>query len=544
MRETLYRTALIGALALGAANAWAAPQPKVLKQTLPHKGPIDPRGSLVIDNAIGSVMVIGTDESVLDIVATRVIRGVDDAAIEDGKRNTIFGLEGNPQAYLLRSRIGASRDNRWTSSVSFVVKIPRSVDVRISSHSGEGISVSNLSGSLIVKNVNGAIRLQSVISAVRIDSANGNITAIYPFRPTVDATFATINGDIDLIVPNEASFLWTAETLKGDFRSNLPLRGSVTRGSSGTMYRAPVNGQSVPNLRTVSWTGRVSLLTSERQKGRAKSLLAGSASPPPPSTLPSSDVAQMMSRVSSTLLLQPPTARTFVAQQEVINGNFRFETSMGNVFLGEIRGDANITTRAGEVVIGRVAGSCEVGSFGGPINLGDIGGDLQARTSAGDIYIRAARKGGVVNTERGNIQILFSGGPLDVRSGGGDISVRHSADRIRAQTKQGDIGISVDPNVKTERVEASTAGGNITLNVAPGFAGDFEITVITSDPKAERIHLDIKGLTVQRDEFSGRTRFRARGPVNGGGERVQLYVDEGDVHVRTAASPVVLMQQR
>jgi DUF4097 and DUF4098 domain-containing protein YvlB len=533
------------ALLLAATTASAAPQTKVFTQTIPHRGPMDPRGAIYIENAVGGVEVTGTDQNVLEILTVRVIRGVDAAAVEEGKRMTQIGLQGHPRAYFLRTNMRPSRDGRWSATVSYKVKVPRSVEVTISSHSGEGITVSNMSAGLVVKNVNGPIRLNSVLSPMRVESINGTITAVFPYRPSVDVLLSTINGDVDVIVPATAGFLWTAETLKGDFVSTMPLRGSTTRGGSGTAYRVAVNGHNVPNVRTISVTGRVALLTSERERNRARSLIAsGSAPPPSPAAPPTNAGARMIERVSAGLLLKPPTARTFVAQQSVIDGDFRFETSFGNVFLGEVRGTAHITTRAGEINIGRVASSCEVTSYGGPINLGDIAGELQARTSAGDIGIRAARNGGVVNTEGGSVQILFSGGPIDIRSGGGDITLRHAGSRVRAQTKQGDIEITVDPKAKTQRVEASTVGGSIVLNVAPGFGGDFDITVLTDDTRGDKIHSSLQGLAVERDTFAGKTRVRARGKVNGGGERVQLFVDEGDIHIRTGAAPVIMMQQR
>ena len=211
---------------------------------------------------------------------------------------------------------------------------------------------------------------------------------------------------------------------------------------------------------------------------------------------------------------------------------------------GEIRGHANISTRAGEIVIGKVTESCEATSQGGPINLGDIAGDLQARTGAGDIHVRAARSGGVINTEGGSVHVLHAGGPIDIRSGGGDITLRNAASRVRAQTKQGDINITVDPKLRTTAIDASTIGGNVILNVPPGFAGDFDISIVTSNADADRIHLDVKGLTIQRDQFAGRIRIRARGQVNGGGEKVQIVVDGGDVHVRTAQTGALAMKQK
>ena len=57
----------------------------------------------------------------------------------------------------------------------------------ITSHSGDGIHVTNISGNVVVKNVSGGIRLDSIIGTMRIESINGDITVNYPVTPTVNA---------------------------------------------------------------------------------------------------------------------------------------------------------------------------------------------------------------------------------------------------------------------------------------------------------------------------------------------------------------------
>jgi hypothetical protein len=36
---------------------------------------------------------------------------------------------------------------------------------------------------------------------------------------------------------------------------------------------------------------------------------------------------------------------------------------------------------------------------------------------------------------------------------------------------------------------------------------------------------------VRREQVGNKTRIRATGKINGGGERVELYAEEGDIHI-------------
>ncbi|MGZ8796761.1 MAG: hypothetical protein ACXW2F_05395, partial [Thermoanaerobaculia bacterium] len=81
--------------------------------------------------------------------------------------------------------------------------------------------------------------------------------------------------------------------------------------------------------------------------------------------------------------------------------------------------------------------------------------------------------------------------------------------------------------------------GNLSLNVAPAFAAEIDATVITSDPDRNNIVSDLAGLQVRREQIGGKTKIRATGKVNGGGERVELYAEDGGIQISThAGTPV------
>ena len=131
---------------------------------------------------------------------------------------------------------------------------------------------------------------------------------------------------------------------------------------------------------------------------------------------------------------------------------------------------------------------------------------------------------------------------MSVQSGGGDIGLGQAVGAVREKTHAGDINITSDPNQKTPRIEARTAHGNIVISLSPKFGADIDAVILTSDADSNTIHSDFTGLQIKSDQIGSRTRIHATGKVNGGGERVELYAEEGDIHLSNlTASPVTIM---
>jgi len=108
----------------------------------------------------------------------------------------------------------------------------------------------------------------------------------------------------------------------------------------------------------------------------------------------------------------------------------------------------------------------------------------------------------------------------------------------------GDIVINSDPAQKTQRISAHTSRGNVTLNLSPRFGADVDATVITSDNDAEGIYSDFAGLQIRKEQVGAKTKVHATGKINGGGERLELYAEDGTIHISSStASPASVTNQ-
>ncbi len=477
---------------------------------------LDISGSFLIENPYGSVEVVGGDGPGMTILAQKIVKGVDKAAIEEGRAQTDMALGGDSHFRVIKSVFPTVRSTRWSSAINYQIRVPRTVHVKIGTHSSERVHVVNIGGNVFIKNVNGLIILERVAGATVVESINGSILFDTSERISANLGLSTVNGQIEVRVAPDSSFRWAADTIKGDFRTTLPVRGRF----DGSSFRGTVNSPDGPTITTASMMGNIYLLG----KGT-----------------PAKQAESVRLRSTSIIPAPAPIAATTI-RKTLVQGAFTYETSIGNVAVGEIRGNARVITGAGEVQLGSVTGECYVNSLGGPLHLGDMFGPLTARTRAGDILVHAARDGGTITTGGGTIRLLYNGGPTSLSSGGGDIIVRQAAGPIDAETKSGDITITVDPTVRNERITARTSKGNVTLNVPPGFGADLVMTILTSDPDKHLMRSDFHGLSVRRDQVGNKTRIQATAKLNGGGERVELSAEDGGLQLSSrSGNPVTVI---
>ncbi|HEX7190267.1 MAG TPA: DUF4097 family beta strand repeat-containing protein [Thermoanaerobaculia bacterium] len=499
---------ILGAAAASAATFGAA-------EVYQKSAPIDGDGQVVVVNPFGDIEVVGVD-GLKEVAFTvrKSVSGVDDIAIREGREQTALLFDGDNKNRYLKTATPIMHDRRWASGVDYTIRVPRTVRLHIESHTGQRIRVTNMSGAVWVKNVNGVIDLDNVTGPVTADSANGSVVYETVFKPANDIQISTINGNVELDVPADSSFKWAGQTLNGDFFATIPSTGRF----AGPIFHGAVNSEHGPQVTTTSLMGNVYVLRRGTRVEDAQSMRAAIAS--------ASNGGEDFPR--------GVTAKTL--QVASIDGDLVFSTPLGNISVGQVRGTARVETRAGEVHLGSVQSQCDIVSLGGPVTLGEVRGPLTARTTAGDVLINAAHQGAVVSTGGGMIRMLYAAGPTNLHSAGGDIVVRQATGPISAETRSGDVTIVLDPLVRSAAVDAKSSEGNVTLFVNAQIAADIDATLLTSDPETNGIRSDFPGLNIRRDQVGKKTRIRATGKVNGGGDRVSLYAEDGDITIRTTMS--------
>lgn len=500
-------TIAVAVALLGASEAMAA---RFTTERSSHNLSLQNGGMVVVENVNGNVRVTGADIDSVVVNIERTFRANDAAGLAKAREATKTTEEGHDRLRVIRTIVTAVGPD-FGSTVNYDLKVPRNARVRVGSKSADDITVTNVRGSVAVTNVNGRITLGEISGPVSVESINGTILFDSVSKPLADARLTTINGNIELRVPSTASFTWVAQSIRPNYVTTFK---SLAGRAVGAAYQAIVNGASGPTFHTTAVMGSVALLRDGTKLTEARNIF---------------------DTVRVTELMVVARARE-VVRRPLVDGNFAFATSVGEVAIGEVRGSANVKLDAGEVQLGIVRGICDVISRGGPLRFGDVTGRLNASTSAGDISIQSAREGGTITTGGGTIRLMHTGGATRLQSGGGDIVVRQASAAVNADTRSGDIAISMDPSVRSERITGKTGKGNVLVNLGPTFSGDVEITILTSDPSRDLLRSDFP-LSIQREQVGGRTRIRAFGRINGGGEKVELSSEEGGIQITASSVP-------
>ena len=478
--------------------------------------PMEAGAALWVENPIGNVDVVGSDQHGVSISVVKVVGAPDSDSLKEGREQTQILMEGDANSRVIRTVVTGTRESRWKSNVAYVIRVPRASQVHVKGNMGEHIKVSSIAGAVTVKNVNGDIFLDSVGGAVTVDSANGDIHFLTDSKPAQPVMLTTINGGIEVQVNSESNLDWIAQSIKGDFRTNMPVRGRI----SGNAFRGMINSAGGPSMTTTALMGNIFLLSKGGSQDDIRSVRMAAPRNMTPVRISPVQVGQNIAAYSETI------------QTPLVQGNFIYATNYGNFHIGEVRGFVSLQTGAGQVTLGTVTGDCTVRSGGGPLDLGVIFGTLNARTEAGEVLVRSAsRKGGEVSTGAGTLRVMYAAGPLTLHNGGGDIIVNQAAGSVDADTRSGDLSLTMDPRLHTQRVTAKTTKGNILFNVGPRFGAEIDATVLTTQEDAVGIHSDFTGLTVKRDQFNGKTRIRATGRIGGGGEKIELYAEDGEIQI-------------
>jgi hypothetical protein len=195
----------------------------------------------------GDVEVIGDDEQTV-----RVTRNTGPSPSDP----TVLGESGAPVSVVRDGgQIRIAQDlapGQQFASSDLMVRVPRDLAIQVEMLRGGEIALSGTKGDTEVTNHNGSVRLTDVAGGLRITSKNGAITGSVsgPLEPS--ASFASLNGEIVLTLPSDASATARLRTDNGRLISDFPseVRERETSLGTGAEVLVDINGGGPPLLAT------------------------------------------------------------------------------------------------------------------------------------------------------------------------------------------------------------------------------------------------------------------------------------------------------
>ena len=208
--------------------------------------PVDADTRIVVVLYWGEVTVIGEDRPSLGITEQHE-RLERDPTVIASSGAPVVARRGNGELRITQDTTGRGR----FPSSAIEVRIPRASSLHVEMLRGGELDIRDVAGDTEITNHNGSVALTDVSGALRITAMNGAITgSLRDIGPS--ASFASLNGEIDLSLPANAALTARLRTSNGRVRSEFTVQVEerVSSPEDGVEVRARINGGGVPFIAT------------------------------------------------------------------------------------------------------------------------------------------------------------------------------------------------------------------------------------------------------------------------------------------------------
>lgn len=218
---------ILSGVVLSCTNA-PAQEPK-FTETIKKEFMVSPNSVLAVYNIDGFIKVEGYDGNKVLIEIDKTISGKTNEIVEKGKQE--FKLEFEQKAdsviaYIVEPMDSRPNRNKWNNdhrkiqyryNLNFTIKVPKSMNLAVSTINNGNITIADVSGFMKVNNINGKITVKNAQKANDIRTINGDVNINYTVLPPDSAKYYTLNGNLTVIFPNNLSADCSFKSFNGDF---------------------------------------------------------------------------------------------------------------------------------------------------------------------------------------------------------------------------------------------------------------------------------------------------------------------------------------
>ncbi len=230
----LRKHAALGTIILGSmALLLAVPSSAQVTQDFHRTVPLSANGRVSLENINGNVEITGWDRDEVQIDAVKTARDqqrLDEARID--VNSTSDSLE-------IKTHYPEGHTNNNPASVRYQLHVPQNARLdRINLVNGS-LTVQKIRGEVSANLINGKLRVDDLAGRAELSTVNGGIEASYASLNNVrEIKLKSVNGAIELGLPDSPNADVKASTVSGGIRSDFPLQvqgGYVGKNLNGTL---------------------------------------------------------------------------------------------------------------------------------------------------------------------------------------------------------------------------------------------------------------------------------------------------------------------
>jgi DUF4097 and DUF4098 domain-containing protein YvlB len=219
------------------------------------------------------------------------------------------------------------------------------------------------------------------------------------------------------------------------------------------------------------------------------------------------------------------TARHGEVKATDVRGDLKVHGAHTGVEADGVTGSALLETTFGDVVAQRVTGELRVKSERGSVAATDVSGSVFAQASFDDVVLTRVAGPVEVTVEHGGLRVNGLDQGAKARVSGDEVVIEGFRGALEVEAQRAGI-LLVPAAAIVDPVTASATHGAIRLQVPRDSRMDLEAAAQRGE-----VQVDVPGLVLTLAEAA-----RVSGKLGGGGNRVKLSTDHGDVSVEASST--------
>jgi len=181
--------------------------------------PLTAGGTFEVKNTNGRIQIDATDGSNIEVVAEKIARaGSDEGAREAVRRIEIAETVAPDRVLIDSTKSGAGFQINVSKRVDYVVKVPRTAQVKIETTNGD-IEVTGLAGAFRAEATNGQIRGTGLENRAEVETTNGRVSLAFAKLTEGGVSCTTTNGAVEVLLPPDVKANLTADVTNGEIET-------------------------------------------------------------------------------------------------------------------------------------------------------------------------------------------------------------------------------------------------------------------------------------------------------------------------------------
>ena len=221
-------------------------------ETFTQDCPLNPKGSISLDNMNGPVEIIAWDKAEVSIEAIK------EASNEEGLKRIQIKVDCTPDQLVIKTE----HEKTWKfwgtfqANVHYTLHVPAGARLDKINTVNANITVTGVHGYVNLDTVNGSIHASGLMADARLDSVNGNLTAEFDsLELAQNVKLESVNGRVEIVLPKGASASISTQSVNGSTHVDQAIKLE----KSGHLGVAGQIGTGGPTVRLETVNGKVSV---------------------------------------------------------------------------------------------------------------------------------------------------------------------------------------------------------------------------------------------------------------------------------------------